>query len=464
MKLNLKLSFSSLAFLFSINMSLAQSDADVIFVNELHKLALKEGKSYDWLKELCSKAGPRIAGSKEYEKAVEISLAQLKSITNVKTSIQDVQVDYWKRGSSEIVKLFSSNGEVIPLVSLSLGNSISTDSFGITGEVIEVQNFTELEKLGDKVKNKIVFFNRPMDPGSITTFSAYGGAVDQRVFGASKAAALGAIGVVVRSMTTEIDDFAHTGVMQYDPKYNKIPALAISTQSAELLSSEIKNKGAFLYFKNHSEMIGKMNSPNVIGEILGSENPEKVILVGGHLDAWDVAQGAHDDGSGCVQSMDVLYLLQKMGYKPKNTIRCVLFSSEENGLHGGKAYAERAIKDKESHIFSLESDSGGFTPRGFTFDADTSVLKKYFKNVNDHFLPILEGLGYKVSIGGSGADIGPLKPLKGLLAGLKPDSQRYFDFHHTKRDTIDAVHPRELKLGAAAMASLVYLIDKFGIE
>jgi carboxypeptidase Q len=442
-----------------------QNDEAVQMVNKIHSQALTNGKCYDWLRELCYGAGPRIAGSPTYDKAVSIASRQLKEIDKVEVSLQDVAVSYWMRGPKEVVEVIPTSGKKWAAKALALGNSVGTGSKGIKADVIEVKSLEEVEKLGkDRIQGKIVFFNRPMEVGLIRTFSAYGRASDQRVVGPSKAAQFGAVGVIVRSMTQALDDFPHTGTLRYTEGVTKIPAFAISTNDAEKLANDLKKGRIQIFMKDDPQTINGKNSPNVIGEIKGSLSPEKVIVVGGHLDAWDVAQGAHDDGSGCVQAMDVLHILNSLGYKPKNTIRVVLFSNEENGLAGGQSYAERAIKSGETHIAALESDSGGFSPRGFSFDADTSVLKTYFKAVSQSFLPAMESLGYQFELGGSGADIGPLKPTKALLIGLRPDSQRYFDFHHTSQDKFEAVHPRELKLGAAAMTSLIYLIDAYGIK
>ena len=261
-----------------------------------------------------------------------------------------------------------------------------------------------------------------------------------------------------------IDSFPHTGTLVYKDGMGKIPALAISTADAVWLSQELKKNKGEVYIRNTSFMEGEAPCANVIGEIKGSISPDTIILVGGHLDSWDVGEGAHDDGSGCVQSMEVLNTLIGIGYKPRYTIRCVLFANEENGLAGGTAYAEKAKQEGRFHLAALESDAGGFSPRGFSFDADTSVLKKYYRVVSQKMLPLLESYGLQFETGGSGADIGPLKPLKGLMIGLRPDSQRYFDFHHTSRDVFENVHPRELRLGAAAMTSLIYLIDQYGLQ
>jgi Zn-dependent M28 family amino/carboxypeptidase len=302
-----------------------------------------------------------------------------------------------------------------------------------------------------------------MDPTRIRTFSAYGGAVDQRVYGPSKAAEYGAVAALVRSMTTAYDDFPHTGVTVYKDTLIRVPGLAISTNDAEKLSKALKKGRVNVFIKTNCKSVGLRPAPTVIGEIKGTEFPDEIILVGGHLDSWDIGQGAHDDGAGCVQSMEVLRVLQALDYKPKRTIRCVLFSNEENGLAGGKTYAKESNDLGEFHLAALESDAGGFSPRGFSFEADTSVFKTYYKNVSK-WLPLLESYGLLFEMGGSGADISPLKSQKGLLIGLRPDSQRYFDFHHTANDRIEHVNKRELELGAAAMASLIFLIDKYGIK
>jgi Zn-dependent M28 family amino/carboxypeptidase len=283
------------------------------------------------------------------------------------------------------------------------------------------------------------------------------------VYGPSKAAEFGAVAALVRSMTTSLDDFPHTGVTIYKDSLNKIPGIAISTLDAEKLSRAIKKGPVNVFLKTNCQTIGMKSAPTVIGEIKGSVFPEEIIVVGGHLDSWDVGQGAHDDGAGCIQSMEVLRLFTALGYQPKRTIRCVLFSNEENGLAGGRTYAKVSNEKNEFHLAALESDSGGFSPKGFSFEADTSVFKSYYKHVSK-WLPLLESYGLHFEMGGSGADIGPLKSQKGLLIGLRPDSQRYFDFHHTANDKIENVNKRELELGAAAMASLIYLIDKYGIK
>ena len=277
-----------------------------------------------------------------------------------------------------------------------------------------------------------------------------------------EAAKYGAVGVVVRSMNLRLDDFPHTGTMTYgdSPVNDRIPACAISTRGANILSSTLKLLPSLqFYFKQSCEVYKDVQSYNVVGEITGSTYPNKYMIVGGHLDSWDLGDGSHDDGAGCVQSMEVLRLFKKINYKPKHSIRVVLFMNEENGLRGGKKYASQAKKKNEKHVFALESDSGGFTPRGFSFDCDDANFDQV-KGWEQLFKPYLVHYFEK---GGSGADIGPLKEPGIVLAGLRPDSQRYFDYHHAANDTFDAVNKRELELGGATMASLLYLFDTYGV-
>ncbi len=449
--------------IFWVNLLMAQ-DEDALMIKKIHDQALSAGQVYANLTTLCTQHGGRIAGSDAYLGAARYGNNLLGSIPGVQSRLQDCSASYWKRGEKEDVYMLDAKESKVALAALSLGNSVSTPPEGILASVIEVKSLDELENLGtEKVSGKIVFFNRPMDDTQIRTFSAYGGAVDQRVYGPSEAAKYGARAALVRSMTTSLDNFPHTGVTIYRDSTRRVPGLAVSTLDANRISDALKQGEVNMFIRTSCETIGTRYAPNVIGEIRGSEFPNEIILVGGHLDSWDVGQGAHDDGSGCMQSVEVLRILTSIGYKPKRTIRCVLFSNEENGLAGGREYAEVSNKQKEFHLAAIESDAGGFSPRGFSFEADTSVFTKYYRKVSG-WLPLLESYGLHFEMGGSGADISPLKSQKGLLAGLRPDSQRYFDFHHTAQDNIEAVNKRELELGAAAMTSLVFLIDKYGLR
>lgn len=437
---------------------------DAFFIRRIHDVSLTQGQSYPWLHYLSKKIGARLAGSPQAAAAVEYTRQMLDTLGLDSVWLVPCMVPHWVRGEKEIVRISQSSMGSMELNALALGNSVGTGTEGISAEVIEVKSLEEVEKLGEAiVKGKIVFFNRPFDPTKLNTFAAYGGAVDQRGSGASVAAKFGAAGVVVRSMASRLDDVPHTGGLGYREGIPKIPAVAISTNDAELLSRLIKQGPVKIYMRTTCTMLADELSYSVVGEIRGSEKPEEIILVGGHLDSWDVGEGAHDDGAGCVQSMDVLQLFKRLDYKPKRTIRCVLFMNEENGLMGGKTYAEEAKQKGEFHLAAIESDRGGFTPRGFTVDGEQEVFAKKFP-ATQAWLPLLEPYGLHIKKGGGGADISPLKSHGTLLIGYEPDSQRYFDYHHTPADTFETVNKRELELGTAAMTSLIYLLDKYGLE
>lgn len=440
----------------------AQDDATQI--KSIYSTSLINGKSYDWLRYLSNEIGGRLSGSLNAELAVEYTKNELEKLGLDKVWLQPVMVPKWVRGNPEFAYIETAPGKTMPVNLCALGGSVSTPPQGLKAELIEVQGIEDLKVLNRAdVEGKIVFFNRPMQADLISTFEAYGGCVDQRYDGAKEAAKLGAVGTIVRSMNLRLDDLPHTGAMSYGdtPVNKRIPSAAISTNDAERLSGILKiDPKVKFYFKQNCKQLKDVQSYNVIGQITGTQYPNEVIVVGGHLDSWDLGDGSHDDGAGCVQSMDVLRLLKETGVRPKRTIRVVLFMNEENGLRGGRKYAEVAKQKGEKHIFALESDSGGFTPRGFSFDGPDYKINQIL-NWKPLFEPYLIHYFKK---GGSGADIGPLKNDELVLAGLRPDSQRYFDHHHAANDTFDAVNKRELELGAATMTALIYLIDKYGFS
>jgi hypothetical protein len=436
---------------------------DEAMLKQIYKVALTESKAYPWLDDLSNKIGHRLSGSSGAAKAVTYTKEQMELLGLDKVYLQEVMVPQWVRGEKEVAYLqVGKQKKSFPICAL--GMSVATPKNGLLANVIEVKSLEELKALGiEKVKGKIIFFNRPMNPEFIETFHAYGSCVDQRSSGAREAGELGAVGVIVRSMNLRLDDFPHTGSTNYkDIAMDKrIPAAAISTNGAEELSKLLQqNPNAKLYFKQSCQTLEDVLSYNVVGEITGSEHPNKIMVVGGHLDSWDLGDGSHDDGAGCVQSMAVLEIFRKLNYKPKNTIRVVLFMNEENGVKGGLKYEELSSKNKENHIFALESDSGGFTPRGFSIEADDSNFDKIttWKNLFEPYLIHIFRKGH------TGVDIGPLKSEKIVKVALQPDSQRYFDYHHAANDTFDAVNKRELELGAASMASLMYLFDQYGLQ
>ena len=428
-------------------------------IKSLFNSVLKDGKSFEWLRDLTQNIGGRLSGSPEAAKAVVWGEELMNSVGLDSVWLQPVMVPHWVRGEKEIAT-YTTNGKQKNVPICALGFSIASPTNGITAEVVEVKSLEEATALGAQMKGKIVFFNRPFDNTLINTFSAYGGCVDQRVQGAAICGVFGAKAVIVRSMTNSEDDFPHTGTMTYNdlPQEQYIPAAAISSKAATVLSTDLKtNPNLKFYFKQSCETLPDAPSFNVVGEIRGTETPENIFVVGGHLDSWDLGEGAHDDGTGIVQSLEVAYLFKKNNIKPKNTIRIVFFMNEENGTRGAKKYAELAKFNKENHIGGLESDAGGHTPRGFSIQANasnTKLLQSWKKLLAPYGLHDLDA-------GGSGADISPLKGEDVTLVGYRPDSQRYFDYHHTSRDTFDKVNKRELELGSASMASLVYLMDKY---
>lgn len=448
---------------FSLTLSIhSQTDEEVL--KKIYDTSLINGQSYNWLNYLSNQIGGRLSGSLNAEKAVAYTKAELEKLGLDKVWLQPVMVPKWVRGSKEYAYIETTPGKTTTVNICALGSSVATPALGVKANVVEVKDFKELETLGkENIEGKIVFYNRPMQANLINTFQAYRGCVDQRYSGAVEASKYGAVGIIVRSMNLRLDNLPHTGNMSYGdlPVSKRIPSAAISTNDAESLSTMLKlDKSIKFYFKQNCKQFKDVLSYNVIGQITGSEFPNEYMLVGGHLDSWDLGDGSHDDGAGVVQSMEVLRLLKEVGIKPKRSIRVVLFMNEENGIRGGKKYAEVAKQKGENHVFALESDAGAFTPRGFSFDCSDSALnqvlswKPLFKPYLIHYFE--KGFG--------GADISPLKTSNIVLAGLRPDSQRYFDHHHASNDTFDAVNKRELELGGATMTALVYLFDKYGVN
>lgn len=452
----------AILFLF-VSASVFSQGTDEEQLKAIYNQALTNSKCYTWLDYMSNKIGHRLSGSAGAEKAVQYTKAQMEASGAFdKVYLQEVMVPKWVRGEKETA--FIQNGKKkTDMAICALGGSVATPKKGITAEIIEVQSLKELETLGaERIKGKIVFFNRPMNPANVEAFTSYSAAGDQRRSGAKEAAKYGAVGAIVRSLNFRLDDLPHAGATSYGdlPKEQHIPAAAISTNGAELLSKQLKeNPNLKFFFKQSCYQENDVLSYNVVGEIKGSKTPDNIVLVGGHLDSWDLADGSHDDGAGCVQSMEVASIFKTIGYKPKNTIRVVLFMNEENGGRGGDKYQELSLKNNENHIFALESDAGGFSPRGFSFESDDKSFNKIakWKSLFEPYLIHVFMKGY------GGSDIEALTSKRIVKAGLRPDSQRYFDYHHAANDTFDAVNKRELELGAATMTSLIYLIDKYGI-
>jgi hypothetical protein len=415
--------------------------------------ALAQGKSYALLGELCAIAPHRLAGSPGAQRAVEWGLDAMRRCGLVNVRAEPIRVPHWVRGERELLFVLDAHG--LPSRTLTiraLGGSIATPPEGLTAEVIEIDSWDELKDRAEQVRGKIVFFNRPMDVRQTDCFEAYGGAVDQRGSGAVEAAKVGALAALVRSVTMRDDDFPHTGSLRYAADVAKVPSAALSTRAADQLSAQLaRGERVTLNLQLSSHTLSDVESFNVVGEIVGGELPEEVLVVGGHLDAWDVGQGAHDDGAGCVHALEAARLIVARGLKPRRTIRVVLSMNEENGVRGGTGYF--AAHAGEKHVLALESDAGGFTPRGFSTDANPSA----FAQLNEIVALLASSSATALIEGHGGTDIGALAKNGVVLIGFRPDDERYFDFHHSDRDVLEAVHPRELALGAGAIAGLLYV-------
>jgi carboxypeptidase Q len=454
-----KLALSFLAFFTSFTV-FAQDDSLVI--RRLADEILSHSKAYDNLRDLTKNIGGRLTASPQFYKAEQWGLKVLQQNGADKTWLQECMVPHWVRGGKDEararVKSSSSQEKILDV--LALGNSLGTGTKGITANVVEIKSFDDLYTKRDSVKGKIVFYNYKFNPKFVGVFQAYGDAVRYRSDGASQAAKYGADAVIVRSMSESTDNNPHTGALRYDTTLPKIPAVAIGLKDADWLSTTLSHQKVDVYIKTGGKFFPDTIGHNVIGELTGSEFPNQYIIVGGHLDSWDPAEGAQDDGAGIVQTIEVLRALRATGYRPRHTIRFVLFANEENGLRGGAKYGAEAKAKNEKHIFALESDGGGFTPRTFTFGGTAEQLGKA-----KSWIPLLYPYGvYDITPGGGGADISPLNTnLQTAVAELAPDSQRYFDYHHARNDVFENVNKRELELGAVNMAALIYLVDKYGL-
>lgn len=426
------------------------------FIDRLVKEAYGSGRAYSMLEELVTVAPARLSGSANAARAVEWAKKTLEGAGADSVCLEKVMVPVWRRGKTQSLAIVSPEAaKADPLPIFALGGSIATPPGGITAEVIEVRSFEHLRALGDQAKGKIIFFNQPMDRSLPSTGAAYGGAVRQRGRGAVEAAKMGGVAAIVRSMTTRLDDHPHTGAMGYEDGVVKVPAAAVSTMGAERLAKRLAaGEKVVLHFEIECETLPDAESANVVADYRGTEKPDEIVLVGGHLDSWDVNQGASDDGTGIVQSIEVMRLWKALGIRPKRTLRVVCFMNEENGLAGGRAYYEAHKDEMAKHVVALESDSGGFTPRGFAFDATNADMPD-LKAMGS----LLEVLGAeRITGAGGGADVSPMNAAGVPLASYVPDGHRYFDVHHSALDTIEQINERELEAGAAAMAAMLYMI------
>ena len=454
-----KLSFLSLVFLCAIT-AFAQKE-DSILIKRISDDILTNGKSYENLRYLTKQIGGRLAGSTGMVKAEQWGLKTMQASGADKAWMQECMVPHWVRGGKDEAKAVSPElkKEMI-LDVVALGNSIGSGKAGVSEQVLLVNSFDELEKKKDEVKGKIVFYNYKFSDTYVNTFLSYRDAGQYRGQGPSRAAKYGAKAVIVRSMSHATDNNPHTGATRYDSAYAKIPAVAIGLQDADRLSALLQKSIVKVSLKTYGSFLPDTIGHNIIGELKGTEFPDEFITVGGHLDSWDNCEGAHDDGAGVVQTMEILRAFKSIGYKPKRTIRFVLFMNEENGGRGGAKYAEEAKAKNEKHIFALESDAGGFTPRGLGLSGSEEQYQKFLK-----WKDLIAPYGCSEFVrGGGGSDIGPLNKIFNTPTGsLNPDTQRYFDIHHARSDVFENVNKRELELGAVNMAALIYLIDKYGL-
>lgn len=432
---------------------------DSIMFRKIFDETMLHGEAYDNLYVLCKSIGHRLAGSPQADMAVRWGNELMQSYGFDSVWMQKVTVPHWERGAKEYAEIIGEE----QLNILALGRSISTPIEGITEQVIEVKDFEELKSIGaEKIKGKIVFFNHFFPQNVINTFDGYGEAGPYRWIGANEASKLGAKAVIIRSIGSADDDFPHTGTTAFNADVKEIPCAALSSKGADILHEALE-KNPQLKFKMilNCKLLDSVTSYNLICELKGTELPNEIIVVGGHFDSWDVGEGAHDDGAGVMQSLEVLRSLKALNIQPKRTIRCIFFMNEENGNMGGKTYGNYAALNKtEKHIAAIESDAGGFSPRGFMIDSlfqnhkNFQSLKKLFEGYNI----------YQLNIGHGGTDIGPMKKSGTYLFGLSPDSQRYMDIHHTANDVFENVNKRELHFGSATMAMLAWWLSEYGIQ
>lgn len=439
-------------------LSLAQN-ADSLFIRKIFDEALSNGRCYPDLRSLCKDIGARLAGSAQADMAVYWGEQRLRAYGFDSVYLQPIMVPHWERGNREVAWIKFEDGSLRKIPVTALGGSIGTNGI-IEAEIAYFNTLDDLKKAPrSAVEGKIVFINQPMNEKEIVTFRAYGGCYAIRNSGAVEGARLGALAVVIRSINLSHDDHPHTGGMTYEDGLKQIPSAAISTNDAEFIKANYKKQKLSILLDMNCQMLEPKPSHNVIGEIRGSKFPNRIITVGGHLDSWDIGEGAHDDGAGIVHSIEALRLLKVLGYRPNFTLRVVLFMNEENGNMGGMTYASWVKERGEEHIVAIESDRGGFSPRGFDVDGNSQHLS--FLRSFAHLFKPYELHHFEKGFGG--VDIMPLKQqFPGIaLFGFVPDSQRYFDFHHAETDVFEAVNKRELELGAASIASLIYLIDKY---
>lgn len=430
-------------------------------VDRIREAGLADERAFSLLERITA-AGPRLTGSPQAAAAVDLTRTLMEELGLERVHTEPVEVERWVRGEiAEAEVTATESRAAVPLAVCALGGSVGTPAQGITAPVIEVRSLDEVAARGAAVRGKIVFYNRPMDRTNLDPFAAYGAAADQRVGGASAAARHGAVGVLVRSLTFRQDRHPHTGMLRYDPGVARIPAAAVSTADADRLSALLENgRSVAVALRMDCRNAGRVESANVIGELTGSELGREIVLVGGHLDSWDLAVGAHDDAAGCAASLEAVALLRDLGLRPRRTVRVVLFMDEEFGGTGGRAYAVAPERKGERHVVAAESDRGGFAPIGLAFGGRRGEA---IDRISRH-ADLLRPFGVSVIVpGGGGVDVGPLVEKGAVPAAVLLNAQTYFDVHHSALDVVASVHPRELELQAVILAVLAYILAQEGI-
>ena len=418
--------------------------------------ARTESRAYEKLAYLCDRIGNRLSGSESLDEAVHWAAATMRA-DGLDVRLEPVTVPRWIRGR-ESATLVAPRER--PLRMLGMGNSVGTPVGGITADVIVARNFDDLVALGDAVRGKIVLYTARMPEYDPVKGSGYAETVRYRVAGASRAAASGAVAVLIRSVTARSLQTPHTGTLLYDAKAPRIPAAALTTEDAEFLARLVASgEKVRVRLEMEAHFGPDAESANVVGELRGRERPQEIVVFGGHLDSWDVGQGAQDDGGACCAIMESLRLLKSLGLTPRRTIRAVLFTNEENGIGGGRAYAERHREAMPDHVAAIEADSGMFRPLGFespkTEDEKSARINARLEAV----LSLLEPIGAsRRKDGGGGADIGPMAAYGVPQISLDVEGSRYFDYHHTEADTLDKVSKEDLDLCTAALATVVYVL------
>ena len=409
--------------------------------------------AYTKLVQLTDRIGNRLSGSPALDRAIAWAAQAMKEDGH-DARTEPVSVPHWVRGLEHAAITAPVER---PLAVLGLGGTVPTPKGGLTAPIVVVRGWDELDRKAAQIKGAIVLYDVALPAWDEVKGSGYGDVAPFRSRGPSRAAQLGAVGVLMRSITAHSLRTPHTGALKYDPAQPRIPAAAVTVEDSELLARLAEQGPVTVRLQLESQQLPDAPSANVIGELRGRERPDEVVVLGAHIDSWDVGQGAHDDGAGCVEVMQALTVLRRLGLRPRRTIRVVLFTNEENGLAGARGYAEAHASELPRTVLAVETDSGGFPPRGFSVEVKPELAPRTVARVTQ-LAALLRSLGaFQVTPGHSGADLSPLIPAGVPGVGLVTNDPQYFDYHHTEADTLDKVDPAQLADGVAALAVLGYV-------